>query len=313
MNRKSPAREGAQIFVRPTSRAADAVRHEAEEAAALFPALLIEAERVAHTVAAGLHGRRRAGPGEDFWQHRAYSFGDSVTAIDWRQSARAASRLYVRENEWEAPSALFIWRDPSRSLDYASLPSVPTKRRRADVLAIALTVLLSQAGERIGLLGEDRRPFQGRTAPIRLLEALHIDRFDNAEAPPPAHLPPGARVVIFSDFFTEPARIKNAVKNLAAEGAKGALMQICDPAEEEFPFGGRVEFLDPERRDRLTFGNAEKLRASYQSKFAAHRNALEALSREAGWTFIAHRTDRPAQTALLALFIALADMRIWTT
>ncbi|HOP21282.1 MAG TPA: DUF58 domain-containing protein, partial [Amphiplicatus sp.] len=88
-------------------------RHEAEEAAALFPALMVEADRVAHTVAAGLHGRRRAGPGETFWQHRAYGFGDPVSAIDWRQSARAADRLYVRQNEWEAAAAVWIWRDAS--------------------------------------------------------------------------------------------------------------------------------------------------------------------------------------------------------
>lgn len=290
-----------------------AVRHEAEDAAALFPALLIEAERIAQTVAAGLHGRRRAGPGETFWQHRAYAFGDPVSTIDWRQSARAASRLYVRENEWEAAAAVYLWRDPSRSLDYASLPSVPKKRRRADVLAIALAVLLSQAGERVGLLGENRRPFHGRAAPARLVEALYATGFDDAaSAPPGAHLPPGARVVMLSDFFTDPEAIDHAVGALAAEGARGALVQICDPAEEEFPFEGRVEFRDLESRDRLIFGETAKLGRDYKAKFAAHRERLEMLARRAGWTFIAHRTDRPAQAALLALFAALGDMRTWT-
>lgn len=290
-----------------------AVRHEAEEAAALFPALLIEAERIAQTVAAGLHGRRRAGPGETFWQHRAYAFGDPVSAIDWRQSARAASRLYVRENEWEAAAAVYLWRDSSRSLDYASLNSGPTKRRRADVLAVALAVLLSQAGERIGLLGERRRPFHGRGAPTRVLEALHATGFDDAvSAPPGAHLPPGARVVMLSDFFTDPQAVKEAVDALAGDGAKGALVQICDPAEEEFPFEGRVEFKDLESRDRLIFGETGKLGRDYKAKFAAHRERLEMLARQAGWTFIAHRTDRPVQGALLALFTALGDMRTWT-
>lgn len=290
-----------------------AVRHEAEEAAALFPALLVEAERIAQTVAAGLHGRRRAGPGETFWQHRAYAFGDPVSSIDWRQSARAASRLYVRENEWEAAAAVYLWRDPSRSLDYASLNSVPTKRRRADVLAIALAVLLSQAGERIGLLGENRRPFHGRGAPSRLLEALYAAGFnEDASAPPGAHLPPGARVVMLSDFFTDSETVDHAIRTLAADGAKGALVQICDPAEEEFPFEGRVEFMDPESRDRLIFGETGKLGRDYKAKFAAHRERLETMARRADWTFIAHRTDRPAQAALLALFTALGDMRIWT-
>lgn len=289
------------------------VRHDAEAAAALFPALLIEAERIAQTVAAGLHGRRRAGPGETFWQHRPYAFGDPVSTIDWRQSARVADRLYIRQNEWEAAAAVYLWRDPSRSLDYASSKNIPTKRRRADILSVALSILLSQAGERIGILGEDRRPFQGRAAPSRILEALHVERFEDANStPPPAHLPPGARVVMFSDFFTDPDAVRNSVSSLAAAGAKGVLVQICDPAEEEFPFQGRIEFRDMESADRLIFGEAASLSDAYRAKFYAHRDALSHLVAQTGWTFITHRTDRPAQTALLALFTALGDTRIWT-
>lgn len=293
------------------------IRHEAESAAALFPAMLLEAERMAQTMAAGMHGRRRAGPGETFWQHRPYGFGDPVSSIDWRQSARAADRLYVRQNEWEAAAAAYLWRDPSHSLDYASSKTLPTKRRRADILLTALTILFSQAGERIGRLAEDpnvgmRRPFQGRTAPERMLETLINDGFDDARgAPPVSTTPAGARIVMASDFFTAPERVERAVASLAASGAKGVLLQICDPAEEEFPFEGRVEFRDLESADRLVFGQTGALADAYKAKFAAHRGALEALAQKNGWTFLAHRTDRPAQAALLSLFTALADMRAW--
>lgn len=286
------------------------VRRSAEEAAALFPALLVEADRIAHTVAAGLHGRRRAGPGETFWQHRAYVFGDPVNAIDWRQSARAADRLYVRQNEWEAATAVHIWRDASRSLDYASSRKTPQKGRRADVLATALAILLSQAGERVGLLGAGMRPFHGRGAPSLFLEALLTRRADAESTPPQAQLSTGARVVLMSDFFTEPDAVAGAVSGYAAAGAKGALVQVVDPAEEDFPFGGRTEFQDLESRDRLTLGEAASLADAYRARFAGHRGAIEAAARRHGWTFIAHRTDRPAETALLALFAALGDLRL---
>ncbi len=285
-----------------------AIRRDAEAVAATFPALLVEAERIAQTVAAGLHGRRRAGPGETFWQHRPYSFGDPVSTIDWRQSAREASRLYVRENEWEAAAAVYLWRDSSPSLDFSSLNAVPTKAVRASVLAVALSILLAQAGERIGLLGEERRPFHGRGAPSRVLEAL-MSETAASSVPPPAHPAPGARIVMFSDFYTDVSGVEKAVRDFASRGANGALVQICDPAEEEFPYRGRVEFRDPESRDRLTFGDAGALSADYKSQFAAHRRALENLARSTGWTFIAHRTDRTANRALLALFTALGDLR----
>ncbi|MAW79545.1 MAG: DUF58 domain-containing protein [Parvularcula sp.] len=289
-----------------------AVRHEAESAAALFPPMLLEAERMAQAVSAGLHGRRRAGPGETFWQHRPYAFGDPVSMIDWRQSARAADRLYVRQNEWEAAAAAYLWRDPSHSLDYSSQKALPTKRYRADTLLAALTILLSQAGERIGVLGEERRPFQGRTAPERMLEALHIGEFNDKDgAPPLAHVPVGARVVMASDFFTTPDAVERSVAALASSGAQGVLLQICDPAEEDFPFEGRVEFHDLESKDRLIFGQTSSLADAYKTKFAAHRGALEAIAQKTGWSFFVHRTDRSPQTALLSLFTALADMRAW--
>lgn len=300
------------------------IRHDAEEAAALFPALLIDAERIAQTVVAGLHGRRRAGPGETFWQHRPYAFGDPVSAIDWRQSARAADRLYIRQNEWEAAAAVYLWRDPSRSLDYASSNNLPSKGRRADVVATALAILLAEAGERIGLLGQDRRPFQGRNAPARILEALIAQSLKTKpktqpsqepdtdhSVPPMTHVTRGARIVLFSDFFTEPERIETAALAYANEGAVGALVQVCDPAEEAFPFEGRIEFRDMESADRLIFGETGSMRRAYQEKFNAHREALETLARKTGWTFLVHHTDRPAQTALLSLFAALGDARLW--
>lgn len=289
---------------------ASSLRHEAEAAAQHFPALLLEAERIAQSVASGLHGRRRAGPGETFWQHRPYAFGDPVSMIDWRQSARAADRLYVRQNEWEAPAAAFFWRDASRSLDYTSGRETPTKRRRADVILLALTILLSEAGERIGLLGDARRPFQGRTAPERMLEALSAGAFADENTPPALGAPTGARVVLASDFFTAPEDVARSVAALAAGGVRGALLQVCDPAEEAFPFEGRVEFRDLESRDRLIFGDAGRIAAAYREQFIAHRDALRGLAARHGWTFIAHRTDRPAQTVLLALFAALADMAL---
>lgn len=285
------------------------VRRAAETAAADFPALLIEAERVALAVAAGLHGRRRAGPGESFWQHRPYAFGDSVTAIDWRQSARSADRLYVRQNEWEAAAAVWFWRDPSPSFVFSSSPRFPDKRRRADILAVAAAMLLAQAGERVGLAGGGRRAFSGRGAPALILEGLHAPESDALSTPPPVEASAGSRVVYFGDFYAEPEAVARTISSCAAAGAGGALVQIVDPAEEDFPYSGRLEFADMESPQRMIFGDAAAARASYREKFAGHRAALADSCRRYGWSFIAHRTDRPAQTCLLALYAALEKRR----
>ena len=74
---------------------------EGRTLAASMPRLILEARRVAATVIHGLHGRRRAGPGENFWQYRRFVSGEPASRVDWRRSARD-DHLYVRELEWEA-------------------------------------------------------------------------------------------------------------------------------------------------------------------------------------------------------------------
>ena len=144
-------------------------------AAAALPPLLVAAERVAATVAQGVHGRRRVGQGETFWQFRHYQPGDAASRIDWRESAKS-QRLYVRETEWEAAQSVWLWRDASPSMDYASASRrLPTKRERAElILRWRSPRLLVRGGERVTLLGSgpagSTRP-RGARAAWRLLAA----------------------------------------------------------------------------------------------------------------------------------------------
>src|SRR5436189_5216594 len=80
--------------------------------AATMPRLILEARRVAATIIHGLHGRRRAGTGESFWQFRRFTSGESASKVDWRRSARD-DHLYVREHEWEAAHTVWLWADRS--------------------------------------------------------------------------------------------------------------------------------------------------------------------------------------------------------
>ena len=118
----------------------------AETLAAGLPALLVAAERVASTVSQGVHGRRRIGQGETFWQFRPYYAGDAPNAIDWRQTAKS-DRVYVRQMEWEAAQSVWLWHDTSPSMDWRSSDAVPSKGWRAKLLMVALSVLLLRAGE----------------------------------------------------------------------------------------------------------------------------------------------------------------------
>ena len=131
--------------------------HRSLELAGTLPALMVAADRVAATVIQGVHGRRRVGQGDAFWQYRPYRDGDSASQIDWRQSARSR-HLFVRETEWEAAASVWLWRDASPSMQYASLKNIDTKAVRAELLVLALASLLTDASERVAVLGSGARP-----------------------------------------------------------------------------------------------------------------------------------------------------------
>src|SRR6478736_581849 len=98
--------------------------------AARIPRLILDARRVAATVIHGLHGRRRAGPGENFWQYRRFMSGEPASQVDWRRSARD-DFLYVREREWEASHTVWIWADRSPSMAFTSALATESKLDRA--------------------------------------------------------------------------------------------------------------------------------------------------------------------------------------
>jgi uncharacterized protein (DUF58 family) len=267
--------------------------------AAAMPRLILEARRVAATVIHGLHGRRRAGPGENFWQYRRFVSGEPASRIDWRRSARD-DHLYVREHEWEAAHTVWIWPDRSSSMAFVSNLARDSKLARTLVIAMALAEVLVEAGERVGIPGL-MRPTGSRNVIERMAQAIVHDRSDRGSLPPNFAPSPLAEVVLLSDLWSNIADIKRTLTQLSSSGAHGHVVQIVDPAEETFPYWGRVEFVEPEGGGQITAGRAETWRADYAARVAQHRAAIRSETDRLGFSFTIHRTDRPASELLLAL------------
>lgn len=282
------------------------LRHRAERLAVDLPPLLVAAERVAATVIQGVHGRRSVGQGETFWQFRRYGPGDSATSIDWRQSARSR-HVFVRETEWEAAQTVWLWCDTSSSMSYRSSDRLPTKVDRARTLLLALATMLMRGAERFALLGTGFPPSTGRAALYNLAELVMRDRPEQG-LPANETLPRYAQAVLFGDFLEPVSRIREAVLGLAAQGVGGQILQVLDPAEEDLPFVGRVRFQGLEREPETLISRVDAIRSSYHGRIEGHLAALREIARAAGWGVIQHRTDHPAESALLALYLALAPM-----
>ncbi len=282
---------------------------EARGLAEALPDLLVAASHISASVTSGWHGRRRSGPGESFWQFRPFTMGEPALRIDWRRSARD-DHLYVREQEWEAAHTVWLWADLTPSMAFSSRLAPVTKRDRAIVLLLALADMLAASGERVGLPGITR-PLADRRAAERLASALaHLPAARDQGAPRSYPEASGIRrfsdVVLFADLLDPVDDLHDWVTKIAGTGARGHIVQILDPVEETFPFGGRVEFRDPETGETLTAGRAEAWREAYQERLARHKAQIRDLARRAGWTYTLHHTDQAPTAPLLVLHAALS-------
>ncbi|MGQ7794239.1 DUF58 domain-containing protein [Faunimonas sp. B44] len=266
--------------------------------AARLPELLVDARRVAANVMLGVHGRRRPGPGETFWQFRPYVSGEPARRIDWRRSARDR-HLYVREREWEASQTIWLWADLSPSMDFHSRLSPVSKIDRAIILMLALADMLGRGGERVGLPGLVE-PRIGRDAAERMAAAL-LQADAPREWPDTDRIGRFAEVVVISDCLSEAETMRARIRDVAGRGANLHLLQVLDPAEEAFPYEGRLEFRDPESGATWITERAGAIRDDYRARLAAHRDAMAETARKAGFSFGVHHTDRPAAEGLLFL------------
>ena len=282
----------------------------AEALAARLPPLVVAADRVASTVLQGVHGRRRAGTGDAFWQFRPFLPGDQPTRVDWRQSAKS-DRLFIRETEWEAAQTVALWSDASLSMEHVFGRDRPTKRERADLLLAALASLLLRGGERVRLMGGTgpSRSHAGRGALPGVVRGLESIGKSGALPAPDPSLPRHARIVLIGDFLAPLEEINAAVATLAGWPLQGHIVQVLDPDEATLgegnrAFSGRVRF-EWGASEGVLVPRVESVRGEYQARLARHREGLAGIAAAYGWTLLTHRTDQPPEAALLALWQAL--------
>ncbi len=279
-----------------------------QEAAALASSLgsVTTRARAASAAHLGSASRRRSGSGENFWQYRRHTMEDGAERIDWRRSAREEN-LFVRETELETSRTFLFWIDPSEGFTWSSDVKTPEKADRALVLSMALAGALSRAGERCGVLGGGRPPVSGARAPSRVGEDTRSQTKSATFPNPPRDT---AAVVIASDFYEAPEVWRKRILSLSGKCRDGALLQVVDPAEETFPFAGRVRFSRPGIEAERIIGRSESIRDAYLERFAQRRRDLVEIASEAGWRVVTHVTSEMPTRPLSDLAHAFASAGI---
>ena len=299
---------GAGKPSRPAPTTSPTVREEASSLSARLPSLIVTARHVAQTVRHGVHGRRRAGSGETFWQFRPFLSGEPSSKVDWRRSDRE-EKAFVREREWEAAHTVWVWFDRSASMRFASNLATTSKIDRAAVLALAFADLCVRGGERAGFLGLTR-PLASQGVIERLAEAIATDERlqGSSETVLPPATPATSRslTLLVGDFLCPTEQTEETIRAIGAQGAIGQLVMIADPIEETYPFTGNTEFRHPAGEMRLVSPRAQSLRDAYLRRLAEHRARLDEICRRLGWGLSLHRTDQSPAEALLTLRMHLS-------
>ena len=119
-------------------------------------------------------------------------------------------------------------------------------------------------------------------------------------------LPRSAQVVLIGDFLGSVSRAREAVNGLAAQGLRGQIVHLMDPAEIDFTFAGRIKLQGVEGEKAYLVNRVEVMWADYRRRIETHQEAISEIAQTAGWGSSSHRTDASVEACLLSLFLSLA-------
>lgn len=282
------------------------IRSWAENVVRKLPPLSAPLSTKAFNTTRGIHGKRRAGSGDSFWQYRPFQTGDQQQDIDWRRSAKS-DHLFVRQQEWESAQNVWIWCDTSKNMNYRSNKKYRTKLESALTLSLATAMAYSDGGEKIGLLGVDEQTSLGQFGLERFTNSLDHEREKANILPRKLPKTRQAHFVIFSDFLFEKEELDHFFEEISSLELTGHLIQILDPAEINFPFKGRVKFEDMAQQETILVGRADDLKEDYKKAQKEWQDYLISKATSIGWHFNVQSTENHLSNALLDIMATSAE------
>lgn len=255
--------------------------HRDRRADLLEPATLVElggidiiARQVVHGFLLGLHRSPNRGFSAEFAELRAYQPGDDLRTLDWRMFARS-DRFYVKQYEEETNLRAYILMDVSKSMEWSSRPSLPSKLWYAKHLAAALSLILTRQGDIVGLIAFHEKIVKqvrarGGKVHWRLLlqhlNALESEGRTDAESAikrVAMRLKRKGLVIFISDLLVSPEETAKALIYLQHTGHEVLVFHLIDPGERDLPTTGETRFVDPETGESLQVSVAD-MRRQYQ-------------------------------------------------
>lgn len=286
-----------------------------QEAAGTIARLELMARAKMLGTVTGRHISPNKGVSVEFAEHRPYSPGDDLRALDWRVYGKA-DRYYIKQFIEETNLRATIVLDASGSMRYTGEAAAALDGARvskfdyARYLAAALAYLMIRQQDAVGLVTFDRRirahvraasrPSQVR----RILEELHrTEAGDDTELSGTFHevaerIPGRGLVIVISDLFDDPERMVRALHHFKFRNHEMILLHVLADEELTFPFERFHEFRDLEMASGELKVDPRSIRAAYLAKVREFVQAVEGACGQLKADYVPMNTRQPYHEAL---------------
>jgi uncharacterized protein (DUF58 family) len=281
--------------------------------------LHLRAKHIVEGYVAGLHRSPYQGYSIEFAEHREYAPGDDLRYVDWKVYGKT-DRVYLKQFEEETNLISYLLLDTSESMRYRGPVAAMSKLEYAQCIAGALSYLVLQQQDSVGLVTFDSevrqylRPSSSPTHLKTLLGVMEQSRPERKTRTGPIFHELAERfvrrgiVLVISDLFDDVEALLNGLKHMRYRRHDVIVMHVMDPAEIEFPFRNITMFKGYEGLgDVLT--EPTTLRKAYQAEVEAFLSQVRRGCRAQQADYLLVRTDQ-SLGLVLSRFLAAREKRI---
>ncbi len=282
----------------------------------------LKARLIVEGCVSGLHRSPYQGFSVEFAEHREYVPGDDLRYVDWKVFGKS-DRFYLKQFEEDTNFACHVLLDSSESMSYQSERAPVSKLEYAKYIAAALCYLVVRQQDAAGFVTFDSRVGQllrPSSQPSHLKQIFHV--MDKTTAAGETSIGPilhdlaeriqkRGLVIILSDLFDDVGSLLSGLKHFRHRRHDVSVMQVIDPAEQDFPFEDPTLFKGLEGQpEQMTEPRA--LRRAYRAEFEKFLREVRRGCRDLQMDHILLRTDEPLDVALTA-FLSRRRLRAGRT
>ncbi len=270
--------------------------------------LELRARLIVEGYVSGVHRSPYHGFSIEFAEHREYVPGDDLRYVDWKVFGKT-DKVYLKQYEEETNLVSYLLLDTSESMRYRSEGAALSKLEYAQCIAGALSYLILQQQDSVGLVTFDkeiRALIRASSNPSHLKSLLHVMEQSHPERKtatgPIFHdlaerLKKRGIVVVLSDLFDDVPAMLAGLKHFRHRRHEVILFHVLDPAELDFPFRQPTLFKGLEEWPEV-LADPRSLRKAYLAEFQKFVRQVKLGCRNQRIDYVEMRTDQPLDVAL---------------